>query len=580
MRWWKRCGVGVVLVSVAMARAEWVELPASRDVWLSGAIASETDTNMGKTDRLKLKVWQELAIVDFDVAAAKSRQVVGAELWLRPVGQARVGQQRGTDLNWITVSTVSGEWVEGLGQRSYRQDPKGHGATFNEASFGRRAWAWPGSKVFDVILGNGQTFRYDGRLQPAGDGWFKMSIPVRFVHALVAGASHGLAILDGSTSPAQNAYIASRESGQGPYLRVQLGEPDEVAPRPPGELKVAPAPMAATPRHGAVQVRFRRPADAAAYHVRIDGQVVARWQIPYPRAEGSLEQFEIVDLPAGKQIKLEVAVADAAGNVSPFVSATGQTSAALSVPVLPASDWRPKGGPARISGGRLRVWALPAIVKVDPIRGGVLGESARPRFDQANAVWDAAEGLIRLVAARGEIVSFQLAIEAKRGRLSGVGVKVSPLRGPAGAIARRNVRLFRNWYVRAGGVWHSEYAVPLRGRFDIPTSDNGIRAQRLQAVTVDVHVPRQARAGRYDGRVTVEAAGLEPLELGLRVVVYDVVIPDELNFNPELNCYRGPAEAGTKRFFEAHRLAHYHRCTINRVPYSQSGKVHADMIPK
>jgi hypothetical protein len=74
---------------------------------------------------------------------------------------------------------------------------------------------------------------------------------------------------------------------------------------------------------------------------------------------------------------------------------------------------------------------------------------------------------------------------------------------------------------------------------------------------------------------TAEAA----LALPLKVLVYNVSIPATVFFNPELNCYSGPYEAGSEGFKASHRLAHYHRCAINRVPYSQSGKTHPDMAP-
>ena len=58
-----------------------------------------------------------------------------------------------------------------------------------------------------------------------------------------------------------------------------------------------------------------------------------------------------------------------------------------------------------------------------------------------------------------------------------------------------------------------------------------------------------------------------------------MVIPPEVFFNPELNCYNGPGRAGSAQFKDSFRLAHYHRNTINRVPYSQGGSVHADWAP-
>ena len=56
--------------------------------------------------------------------------------------------------------------------------------------------------------------------------------------------------------------------------------------------------------------------------------------------------------------------------------------------------------------------------------------------------------------------------------------------GPNGAkIAGRDVRLFRDWYVR-DGEWYPEVAVPLDGAFSIPDARNGIAGQRNVAAAL------------------------------------------------------------------------------------------------
>ena len=59
-------------------------------------------------------------------------------------------------------------------------------------------------------------------------------------------------------------------------------------------------------------------------------------------------------------------------------------------------------------------------------------------------------------------------------------------------------------------------------------------------------------------------------EVTLRLKVYPAVIPPEVNFIPELNAYDPPAPPGTKSYLDAHRLAHYHRATLNVLPYKQT----------
>ena len=123
----------VVAVASAAAPAETVKCKATRDVWLSAANQQEVDCNMGAARTIKLKVWQEFGLVDFDVAALKGKRITAAYVYVKPAGGAKLRLHGGTDLKWLTVSTVSHDWVEGKSAR-YGKDTAGHGATFNESS--------------------------------------------------------------------------------------------------------------------------------------------------------------------------------------------------------------------------------------------------------------------------------------------------------------------------------------------------------------------------------------------------------------------------------------------------------------
>ncbi len=563
----------IILGIAALAPAETIKCNATRDVWLSAANQSELNSNMGAAKTIKLKVWQEFGIVDFDVSALKGKQIAEAYLYVKPAGGSKVGANAGTDLRWLTLSTVSHDWVEGK-SASYAPDPAGHGASFLESSYQKSNWGWPGAKAWDVILGNGNTLRFDGQLAPApdGQGWQRIKIDPALVSALVAGASHGLLVMDGSTSVGVNNTIYARESGQGPYLEVSTTGQDSSPPAAPADVKVAPAPNWATPELGAVWVSLKVPQDAFAFHVKLNGKPVQRWQVPFAAKPETVQAFPLLDLAPGAEQTLEVAAADAAGNASDFASAKGKASPALTVPKLPASGFQPKPGQPKPL-GPAKLWAIPEVTKVDPVTGEVLHEKVAGDFRAANPVWDGAGGTVRLAAARGEIASFQIVVE---GKADGCKLELAELKGP-GQIPAKGIRLWRNWYVGR----ESEYAIPLKPgeALDVPSKDNGVTGQKLQAVTVDIHVPKDAAPGNYVGKVTA-SAGDQQAELDLKIKVYDVTIPDEVHFNPELNCYGGPGRAGSGQFIDSFKLAHYHRCTINRVPYNQGGSVNADWIPK
>jgi len=546
----------------------FVRCEATRDVWLS-AVEEERNFNMGAATKIKLKVWQEFGLVDFDVTQLQGKSVNSAYLYLKPAGGQKFGLNGGSDLRWLTVSTVSHDWVEGK-SRGYGEDSEGHGATFLESSFSREGWGWSNSRVWDVAFGNGNTLRFDGQLEPIGDGWLRGELDVGLVQALVSGASYGLALMDGSTDVIANNYVMSRESGEGPYLEVMAGEVDPTPPEAPKVLGLSSAPGWASANKGAAEITVQVPRDAFALRLRIGDSEVQRWQIPFPPSGGGEMTFPILDQRPETMIAVEVAAVDTAGNISSWATGAGKTSAPLVAAELPGFPFHPEGGePPNV--GSARIWAVPEVTKLDPVTGSLIGEESQGDFSQGNPVWDGAKSLVRLAAARGEIVSFQLVFE---GRVSGCRIRLPSLEGP-GTIDKSAAKLWRNWYVGR----QAEYAIPLKGQFDVPFPDNVVSDQKLQAITVDYFVSGESAAGEYSGMIAISCKG-GSVSLPLMIRVYEVTIPDEVFFNVELNCYSGPGRAGSDRFIDSFRLAHYHRSTINRVPYSQKGSVHKDWAPR
>jgi hypothetical protein len=361
-----------------------------------------------------------------------------------------------------------------------------------------------------------------------------------------------------------NQYIFSREGGAPVYLVLEVENAKSVIPSKPESIEVKAEPDAATSERGALQVTLITGADVFALHLKIDGVPVERWQIPLPPEGGGKMSFILRDLPPEKEVKVEIASAGKEGPVSEYISVKAKTSSALKVPALPESPAFSKGGEPKTLGEAL-VWAVPEITKLSPVTGGVLLEKVPSDFRKKNAVWDGFDGSIRIAAARAEIFSFQLVFE---GKVKDCRINVSSLIGSENSvISEKNVKLWLNWYVEG----QAEYAIPLKGSFDCPSRDNAVEGQKLQAITVDCHIPKETKPGEYFGKVTVVAGG-KSIILPLKIKVYDVVIPDDLNFNPELNAYNSVSK-------DFHKLAHYNRCTLNSLPYGQDGSVQS-FIPK
>ena len=581
------------LVSCANAGdAAQVKLVVTRDVWVSG-YPDEVDTSMGKTPRLKLKTNDEVALLDFDVSGLKGKRIVAAELWMHNTPESvaaektRLGvpAERPDCLRKIGVSTVTSPWEEGAQAQDYQADPTGRGATYNQASYGERDWAYPDSKLYSVIMGNGNSIHCHGEREYRGDGWWRIAVEPRLVSAMVSGLSHGLMVAEESGNAgalASNSFVHSRESSPyAPYLVVKVSDGAAGPPGSPAEVSVEPAAEFATMAEGAVRVGLLVPEGAFGYLVAVNGKRVPAWQVPIAAAPGSQQSFVIEYLPAGEKMEVEIHAVGDTGLASAPATAEGVVSAALVRPrALPAPRFSAVGGAPPICAEQLRVWAYPEVTKVDPVSGQAMFEPVSD-MRKANAVWDGARSLVRLAAARGEIAAFQVAAETLSATVQGISVEMSELASEQGVIGAENVRLYRVWYVPVEGTWHEEYAIPLEGALEIPSRDNGIPGQKVQAVYVDIVVPKTAAPGTYRGTLSVGAAGADPVSLDVEMVVYPVTIPDEIHFNPELNSYNPPGgKAGTPYFYQAHRLAHYHRCTLNTVNHSHTGSVNPDYVPE
>ena len=97
------------MMSALFLRSEEVKVEASRDVWLSAyetRKSSERDYNMGAATTIKLKMWQEFGIIDFDLSALRGRVVTKAWLYVKPARQPKYGLNGPSDLRWLSVSTV------------------------------------------------------------------------------------------------------------------------------------------------------------------------------------------------------------------------------------------------------------------------------------------------------------------------------------------------------------------------------------------------------------------------------------------------------------------------------------------
>ena len=212
-------------------------------------------------------------------------------------------------------------------------------------------------------------------------------------------------------------------------------------------------------------------------------------------------------------------------------------------------------------GARFSVWAVHDGVKVKR------DDLAHPERQQ-NSVWDGRT--IRLLAARNEVVAFQVVVEAGASPIDDLRASLPSLeRDGGGAITYRPpaadptdyrdrpIQVFSEHYMhveratRATWVfkpdsptapkdalgWIPVQLVPenaTAGRGGFPLK---VEAKRTQAFWFDIYVPRAAAAGSYRGLVTI-AARSDRRTVPIELQVLDVQLPDE-NTLPAMVYYQG-----------------------------------------
>lgn len=536
-----------------------VRLPAIADVGLSDGSPRERNACAGKAPQLKLRNCQDLALIRFDTAALRGREVLEASLFLHRIGPDK--------LRCLRVSTVNQDWEEG---ESASPNGPASGASFllADASPGvLQPWAWPGSSVADVIMSSGNSLGCYGERRELEDGWISVALTPEVVYALAVGDSDGLAVIDGGNPANHENLISSVQAkGYAPFIQARLGEPIMQAPAAP-VIAAEPAPQRARLRSGAFQVMIQGSDDVFCWRVRLNGGPVARWRVKHPDCQKATV-FYIEDLLPGREHQLEVVAVTAGGQVSPPASLRVRSSKSLprDVALGTIEPLRPVDA-APLEDGPMRVWPLPGLVKVDPVTGKVvcddlgtvLAENRRPD-SVVNAVWDGKQ--VGLFGARGECVSFQLCLEnLGQDPLEGIAMRVEPLTGPGGArVGEKDMEICWNHYARNRmGQWQPAYCVPVAADapLSIPNPDGRIPEQRNQTFYVDIHIDKSAPPGVYKGAVLVVSQGAR-LQVPVALEVLDFQISHRLNFWPELNAFNIPSRA-----IDYYRVAHDHRCVLN-----------------
>src|SRR5262245_13609178 len=201
---------------------------------------------------------------------------------------------------------------------------------------------------------------------------------------------------------------------------------------------------------------------------------------------------------------------------------------------------------AQRSGGTVRVWVEDSLARVQP---------TTPAGSRKTA---------EIAAARNEVESFQVIVSSAGQKLESVRVFVSDLSDAAGhRIASSDIKLYREEYVYLRNPspystespgWWPDPLVPFVDPYDSkPVSvmrlnreeSHGATSYRLsgarfggngfmvwpernQPLCIEVAVSANQTAGEYRGKVSVQGADAETVEIPLKLTVWDFTLPDGL----------------------------------------------------
>ncbi|RJP20862.1 MAG: fibronectin type III domain-containing protein [Candidatus Omnitrophota bacterium] len=577
----------------------WYSGPDGQEEWL---------LNFGGSARTRVKGYQDVTALQFDLSEFRGRTVTEAELHLAKADTVAIFA--------LVAATINAEWKEGNGSGTeartgescwrWRSRPAdANRATadnewtfshsdFSSASFGNFgslvSFGYKASETFNVYTSGRQT-------------WLRVKLDPALIHALILD-QYGLMVTDPRGYLYDNPRIYTKEQSQDLCPRLLLrfaAARDTQAPGAVGNLQTEAGAL-----DGEVILSFTASDDPQAerafgYTVRVSNsnhvetaRDVERWRIPRPAKPGVRQRLLIEGLQPGSEYFFFVQAYDHAGNAGEIASIRMATPQARPAGELIDGSFPipgVEGKSIREITGIMRYWACSEVCKVNPATGNRMEDGYAGRnsddYKKANVVWDAEDNIISLTAARNEVMGCQLILERLVDALTNIRVVVSDLEGPEGALisSKKHTETFLLHYVADSGRRYADAAIPLTApfpaSFTIPDANRNPGGVN-QSVWIDWFVPKECLTGDYHGHVTISANELpEPVRIAVQIRVSPIVIPDELFFIVDLNGYGNPWDYGNVnltrlRWFQT---CHKHRLSLNTLPYGWNGNVTTDRAP-
>jgi hypothetical protein len=555
-----------------------VRLPVTRDTWVS-SVGTEKNGNNGGASRLKVKGQQEYALIDIDTASLKGKIVTGALLHLRSASPDKAPLAR------LGASSVATEWTEGS---SFGYRPQVGASCFEQASYQLENWAYSGSSLMDAVFGRGHTvWKFAECSPPDQDAWQVCAVAPDVVAARVAGISHGFCLYDevGSIwsinkgkfdyTNFPNRYFYSRESGgSAPWIEVWTDGTDVIPPDPITAISVATKGLPG----GEAILEWKSPLDKGGgstigfYGEYTSGgqpKPIPRYLIPMAMEAGQTIRMHLqgLSLKPGQEIIVTIRPVDSAGNIGTPYSQGIQVSSGARLPetidtIEPIfkinSELKKIGG--------VQVSVVDLLDKINPQTGITLPRK-KAEDRESNYLFSATENKIRLYAARNEAVCFQLNLEGSAEKISiDFGFDHHPT---------IKTQLYQFGYVNVKDSQTGKATLlpdpllPIEGGVSVPSVAGKVPVadQRNHSLVCELYVPHDEAPGKKEGAVRIKI-GPETLDFPIELTIWDFTLPDKLSFIPEMNAY---GTVSPFSGYDYYRLAHDHRCCINRLPYGWDG---------
>jgi len=509
----------------AAENAAEVVLPVTMDNSIV-LVDRELGVNAGGAARIRIKGNQHLVALACDTAPIRGRRVVKAAL---------VCHQGAEAISGVTISTIVVPWDE-------------HASTALAAGReGIAGWGFPGGRFPAVCGGNSFSLVHRSRSEPRG-GRYHWEVPPDMVACLALGIAHGLAIHEHDADYSRNPTIFSREqTGKEPVLVV------EVADGPFEEAEPAAGVALAASGLDTAVLSVESPARGFAFEVTVDGHRLGQHNVPLVQP-GTRQSILVRDLPeplvARDRQRVEIVTLSRTGDRSRPAVFTGTlfTRQPATLARALAADTagppiRPVPAPARPSSAAAAatIVAIPICDRFDAA-GQAVGELPAGYRD-ANPVF--ADGTVRLTAAAGEVVGFQMLLRGKGAVEIGRPFADRPWRVDL-HVARR---------VSVAGRLVPDPLLPLPDRVALEPDVDTV-------VLVEVFVPFDERPGRAAGAVTVSDGRRLPVELE----VLPWSLPRRVSFVCEMNSYGLPDRV--EDYETLQRIAYDHRAHVNILHYS------------